>query len=72
MKMLPSRNNELLLIATYNPGKIREFQHFLKGLAFRPVGLEQLPEIPKYQEIGNSFVAIARQKALTIASFRNG
>ena len=67
--MLFSNNLEPLLIATYNPGKIKEIRHFFKGLAFQVVGLEQLPEISKCQEIGDSFDAIARQKALHYSQF---
>jgi XTP/dITP diphosphohydrolase len=67
--LLSSYNMKPLLIATFNPGKIKEFQHFLAGLAFDFIGLEQLPEIPKYLEIGESFETIARQKALHFSLF---
>ena len=67
--MLPSNNIEPLIIATFNPGKIKEIQHFLEGLTFHSVGLEQLPGIPKYQEVGDSFDLIARQKALYYSQF---
>jgi XTP/dITP diphosphohydrolase len=60
---------EPLIIATFNPGKIKEIQHFLQGLTFHSVGLEQLPGIPRYQEVGNSFSLIARQKALHYSQF---
>jgi XTP/dITP diphosphohydrolase len=60
---------EPLIISTYNSGKIKEIQHFLDGLPFRPVGLEQLPEISKCQEVGDSFDTIARQKALHYSQF---
>lgn len=64
-----STHVEPLIISTYNSGKIKEIQHFLEGLPFRPLGLEQLPEIPKCQEVGNSFDAIACQKALHYSQF---
>ena len=60
---------EPLLIATYNPGKIKEVQHFLEGLAVNSISLEQLPKIPKCQEVGESFDEIARQKTLHYSQF---
>lgn len=67
--MSSSTHVEPLIIATCNPGKIKEIQHFLEGLPFHSVGLEQLPEISKYQEAGSHFDAIARQKALHYSQY---
>ena len=67
--MLSSNNREPLIIASYNPGKVKEVRHFLEGLAYRPVGLEQLLEVSRCQEIGDNFDTIAVQKALHYSQY---
>jgi len=51
-----------LVVATANPGKLREFRALLEGLAFELVSLADL-ELPSPQETGPSFVANALLKA---------
>ena len=67
--MLSSNNVESLIIATLNPGKVKEIRTFLESLPCHPVGLEQLPAAPVCQEDGESFEANARQKALHYSRF---
>ncbi|MSO21857.1 MAG: RdgB/HAM1 family non-canonical purine NTP pyrophosphatase [Acidobacteria bacterium] len=54
---------ETLLVATFNPGKLREFQGYLAGLPFEVTGLQSLPEVPPSPEDGDTFEHNARQKA---------
>ena len=67
--IMSSNKIEPLLAATFNPGKLREIQTFLQSLPCHVVGLEQLPDVPRCQEDGDSFEANARQKALYYSQF---
>ena len=58
--MTPGR----LLIATTNPGKLREIAHILNGAPVDLVRLDSLPPIPEPEETGSSFAENARLKAL--------
>lgn len=53
-----------LLIATTNPGKIREIGRILAGAPVELVRLDSLPPIPEPDETGVSFAENARLKAL--------
>jgi XTP/dITP diphosphohydrolase len=53
-----------LLVATTNPGKIREIKGILEGAPAALVTLNDFPEIPEPQETGVTFDANARLKAL--------
>lgn len=53
-----------LLIATTNPGKIREIGRILAGAPVELVRLDSLPPIPEPDETGASFAENARLKAL--------
>jgi XTP/dITP diphosphohydrolase len=53
-----------LLVATTNPGKIREIQNILDGAAVELVTLTDLPDIPEPEETGTTFAENARLKAL--------
>ncbi len=55
--------SETLLVSTFNPGKLREFQGYLAGLPFEVTGLQSLPEVPPSPEDGDTFEQNARQKA---------
>jgi XTP/dITP diphosphohydrolase len=59
--MLP--DPETLLIATFNPGKLREFQDYLAGLPFEVASLQRLSNVPASPEDGDTFEQNARQKA---------
>ena len=53
-----------LLLATTNPGKIREFRALLKGLPLRVVGLEDVCPGLSFRERGRTFAENARGKSL--------
>jgi XTP/dITP diphosphohydrolase len=53
-----------LLVATTNPGKIREIRQVLDGLPLELVTLADLPAIVEPEETGLTFAANARDKAL--------
>ena len=56
-----------LLVATTNPGKLREFVQLLDGLSLHIVSLADLPDAPAVAEDGRSYAENAAHKALTIA-----
>ena len=60
---------ESLLIATFNPGKLREFHDYLAGLPFDVIGLNGLPEVSPSPEDGNTFEQNAQQKARYYSRF---
>jgi len=53
-----------LLIATTNPGKVREIRGILAGTRYELVSLEQFPGIVEPDETGATFAENARLKAL--------
>lgn len=53
-----------LLLATTNPGKIREFRALYKGLPLRIVGLEDVCPGLSFRERGRTFAENARGKSL--------
>ncbi len=57
-----TRPIEKLVIATHNPGKLREIQELLAPVGIACVGAGEL-ELPEPEEIGNSFVDNADLKA---------
>ena len=59
----------VLLIATFNSGKIREIEPFLANLDFQVVGLDSLPGAGRSREDGSTFQANARQKATHYSQF---
>ncbi len=56
-----------LLLATTNPGKIREIRGILVGLPIEMVTLEQFPGVVEPEETGTTFADNARLKALYYA-----
>jgi XTP/dITP diphosphohydrolase len=54
---------QTLLIATHNPGKVREIRQFLSSLPIQTVGLEILTNTDPWIETGSTFEENARQKA---------
>lgn len=56
-----------LLLATGNPGKVREIRRALEGLALGVVGLSDVLPVPPPVERGRTFEANARAKALYYA-----
>jgi XTP/dITP diphosphohydrolase len=55
---------QALLVATTNPGKLREIRHILKGLPIELRSLAELPAIEEPDETGRTFAENARLKAL--------
>ena len=53
-----------LLVATTNPGKLREIRGILAGVPIALVSLEQFPAIAEPEETGATFAENARLKAL--------
>lgn len=56
-------DSETLLVATLNPGKLREFRDYLRGFPFEVTGLHSLPAASPSPEDGETFEQNARQKA---------
>ena len=50
-----------IIIATNNPGKIREIKRLLKALPFSIRTLNDLPNVPRIVEDGKTFDANARK-----------
>jgi len=57
-----------LLIATTNPGKLREIADILSGAPVELLTLEDFPDIPEAEESGATFTENARLKALYYAA----
>jgi XTP/dITP diphosphohydrolase len=57
----------ILLVATTNPGKLREFAELLDGVPVAVQSLAELPSAPLLAEDGTTYLDNARMKAMTIA-----
>jgi XTP/dITP diphosphohydrolase len=57
-----------LLVATTNPGKVREIRQLLAGLPLALVTLEAWPDVTPPEETGRTFEENARAKALFYAT----
>lgn len=58
-----------LVIATRNPGKIKEFSALLGDLGLRLLTLADFPDCPEVAEDGATFEANATKKALAVAAY---
>jgi len=56
-----------LVMATRNPGKVRELAELLRDLEVRLLSLADFPELPEIPEEGETFAANAAAKALAVA-----
>jgi XTP/dITP diphosphohydrolase len=56
-----------LVIATRNPGKVRELQELLQDTGVRLLSLADFPEIPEIPEVGATFAENAAAKAQAVA-----
>ena len=65
---MPSRNNPRLLLATTNPGKLREIKGILAGVPAELITLGDFPAVPEPEETGATFAENARLKALYYSS----
>jgi len=62
-----STEQRTLVLATRNPGKVRELRELLAGLPVKVTHLGELAEPPELTETHDSFAGNAREKALTVA-----
>jgi len=60
---VPTTVPPILLLATTNPGKVREIQHALSGLPGRRLTLADIPSVAEPVEDGRTFADNARLKA---------
>jgi len=58
-----------LVVATRNPGKIREFRALLEGLGYEILSMDHYPSIPPAEEKGETFEENALEKARAAARF---
>ncbi|WP_424768103.1 RdgB/HAM1 family non-canonical purine NTP pyrophosphatase [Paenibacillus sp. sgz302251] len=58
-------SNEVIVVATKNAGKVKEFAHAFEKLGIRITSLLDYPQIPDIIEDGATFAANARIKAKT-------
>ena len=58
-----------LLVATFNPGKLREMESFLAATPVELVSLKAIPGVTPAAEEGTTFEANARQKAIHYSRF---
>jgi XTP/dITP diphosphohydrolase len=65
---MPSSRWPVVLIATTNPGKIREIRRALDGVPIDWRTLADVPSVPEPDETGATFAENARLKALAYAS----
>lgn len=56
-----------LVVATRNPGKLKEISRLLKSRGIRALGLDSFPDLPDVVEDGATFAANAIKKAETVA-----
>jgi XTP/dITP diphosphohydrolase len=63
-----ARNARQLLIATTNPGKLREIRGILAGIPIELLSLDAFPGIAEPEETGATFAENARLKALYYAA----
>ncbi len=56
-----------IVVATGNPGKLREIREVLGDLPVRVRGLDEMPPVEEPEETGHTFAQNARQKALYYA-----
>ncbi|MBS4455582.1 XTP/dITP diphosphatase [Aerococcaceae bacterium zg-BR33] len=61
-----------ILIATHNPGKVKEFTTLFSPLGIKVESLLDYPELEEIEETGTTFEENARLKAETIARITNG
>ena len=57
-----------LLVATTNPGKVREIRKFLSGLPIEILGLDEVLPGAEFEETGRTFLENARAKSLHYGS----
>lgn len=58
-----------LLVATGNPGKLREIRRLCADRGIKVLGLDAFPEAPQVEEDGTTFAENACKKAMALARF---
>jgi XTP/dITP diphosphohydrolase len=58
---------DTIVVATKNPGKVREFAHAFGKLGMKVVSMFDYPDLPDIVEDGSTFAENARKKARTVA-----
>jgi XTP/dITP diphosphohydrolase len=66
---MDSRQKKALLLASFNPGKLKEMRDFLSSLPFEVFGLDRLDGLKPCAEAGNTFEENARHKAEYYSQF---
>lgn len=61
-------NEQTIVIATGNPGKVREFTRMFHDTGYEVKTMKDFPELPEVAETGSTFEENARLKAETIAN----
>lgn len=61
----------ILLLGTYNKGKIREFKLLFQDLPIKIKELSDFKDIPEFEEQGDTFAEIAANKAKFISAILN-
>ncbi|NPA49609.1 MAG: XTP/dITP diphosphatase [Thermodesulfobacteria bacterium] len=64
---MPKRKEKVLVLATRNPGKVKELKALLADTGLEVKSLEDFPEAPEVEETGKTFFENAFQKAREIA-----
>lgn len=67
MSVSPEKNYPVLLLGTGNRKKLEELKTLLRGIPFRIISLNDVPEIRGIEEDGETFEANAVKKALGVA-----
>jgi XTP/dITP diphosphohydrolase len=63
MTMADARSQTTLLVATTNPGKLKEIARILAGVPVTLLTLDHCPAVPEPEETGQTFAENARLKA---------
>ncbi|MDR7483158.1 MAG: RdgB/HAM1 family non-canonical purine NTP pyrophosphatase [Armatimonadota bacterium] len=63
----PAPRTRRLVLATRNPGKVREFRALLRHLPLVLLTLDDFPALPRVDEPGQTFAENAAAKAVTVA-----
>ncbi|WP_172196612.1 XTP/dITP diphosphatase [Saccharibacillus qingshengii] len=64
-----NEKREIVVVATRNMGKVREFRHALEPLGKEVRSLHEYPEAPEVEEDGSTFAENAFKKAKEIGDF---
>lgn len=67
MSCAENSQKDSIVLATRNPGKIRELNDMLAGFGLRVLGLADFPEIGEIEETGTTFAENAAIKAAAVA-----